>query len=411
MKLFSLAKIAFRNTIKNRRRALFTTFAVGLGFVGYSLIEGYFTNVYRTLEDQAVVGERLGHMVITRKDFYRFGASDPEKYSFDAAATGKISDLLAKRDDVALISPRLGVSGLVSNGESSRIFIGEAIEPRDLKALRGEKYADLPGMLREDAPNSGVFGSKLAEYLAAKAGDDVVLMVSTIGGMVNASDVTIGEAANTGSTATDDKFVLLPLAYARDLLAYEGADRIVVKLKDGAQTDAVRTELIAALGAAGIDAEIKTWKEVSQYYNQVKGLFDMMSFFFALVVALVVMATVTNTIGMSISERTRETGTMRAFGMQSRTINTMYMLEGGIITLLGAFGGTLVTLLIVLGINSADITYTPPDASAETALELTLLPENLIGTAITLFVVGAISAYFISRRASRANIVESLTHV
>jgi putative ABC transport system permease protein len=239
----------------------------------------------------------------------------------------------------------------------------------------------------------------------------VVLMVSTIGGMVNASDVTIGEAANTGSTATDDKFVLLPLAYARDLLAYEGADRIVVKLKDGAQTDAVRTELIAALGAAGIDAEIKTWKEVSQYYNQVKGLFDMMSFFFALVVALVVMATVTNTIGMSISERTRETGTMRAFGMQSRTINTMYMLEGGIITLLGAFGGTLVTLLIVLGINSADITYTPPDASAETALELTLLPENLIGTAITLFVVGAISAYFISRRASRANIVESLTHV
>jgi ABC-type antimicrobial peptide transport system permease subunit len=65
----------------------------------------------------------------------------------------------------------------------------------------------------------------------------------------------------------------------------------------------------------------------------------------------------------------------------------------------------------VLGINSADITYTPPDASAETALELTLLPENLIGTAITLFVVGAISAYFISRRASRANIVESLTHV
>jgi putative ABC transport system permease protein len=137
----------------------------------------------------------------------------------------------------------------------------------------------------------------------------------------------------------------------------------------------------------------------------------MMSFFFALVVALVVMATVTNTIGMSISERTRETGTMRAFGMQSRTINTMYMLEGGIITLLGAFGGTLVTLLIVLGINSADITYTPPDASAETALELTLLPENLIGTAITLFVVGAISAYFISRRASRANIVESLTHV
>ncbi len=411
MNLINLLKIAFRNTIKNRRRALFTTFAVGMGFVGYSLIEGYFTNVYHTLEDQAVVGERIGHMVITRKDFYRLGATDPEKYSFSAADLDKIESLLGKREGIELVSPRLGVSGLVSNGESSRVFIGEAIDPSDLKSLRGEKYADLPGMLKADSPNSGVFGAKLAEYLGTKTGGDVVLMVSTIGGMVNASDVTVGEAANTGSAATDDKFVLLPLDYARDLLAFDGADRIVIKLADGATADTEMTAIAAALDAAGIDAEIKGWKEVSQYYNQVKGLFDMMSFFFAVVVALVVMATVTNTIGMAISERTRETATMRAFGMQSRTLNTMYLLEGGIITLLGALGGAVVTLLLGFGINAADFTYTPPDATVETALELTLLPENLFGTAFTLFVVGAISAYFISRRATRANIVEALAHV
>lgn len=411
MNIVNLLKIAFRNTIKNSRRAFFTSFAVGMGFVGYSLIEGYFTNVYHTLEDQAVVGERIGHMVITRKDFYRLGATDPEKYSFSAADLNKIETLLARREGVALISPRLGVSGLVSNGESSRIFIGEAIDPKDLKILRGKKYADLPGMLKVDSPNSGVFGAKLAEYLGTETGGDVVLMVSTIGGMVNASDVTVGEAANTGSAATDDKFVLLPLDYARDLLAFDGADRIVVKLVNGAIADTEMKAIATILDAAGIDAEIKGWKEVSQYYNQVKGLFDMMSFFFAVVVALVVMATITNTIGMAISERTRETATMRAFGMQSRTLNTMYLLEGGIITLLGALGGAVVTLLLGFGINAANFTYTPPDASVETALELTLLPENLFGTAFTLFVVGAVSAYFISRRATRANIVEALAHV
>lgn len=411
MNLITLFRIAFRNTIKNRRRAFFTTFAVGLGFVGYSLIEGYFTNVYRTLEDQAVVGERIGHMVITRKDFYRLGSVDPEKYSFSSEDLNKVEGILSKRKGIDLISPRLGVSGLVSNGESSRVFIGEAIDPGDMKILRGEKYADLPGMLKENAPGSGVFGAKLAEYLGTKTGGDAVLMVSTIGGMVNASDITIGEAANTGSAATDDKFVLLPLDYARDLLAFDGADRIVVKLASGVDSDAEMAAIAAELDAAGIDAEIKGWKEVSQYYNQVKGLFDMMSFFFAVVVALVVMATVTNTIGMAISERTRETATMRAFGMQSRTLNTMYLLEGGIITLLGALGGAIVTVLLGFGINTANFTYTPPDATVETALELTLLPENLFGTAFTLFIVGAISAYFISRRATRANIVEALAHV
>lgn len=411
MNILTLARIAFRSTFKNRRRAIFTAFAVGLGFVAYSLIEGYFTNVYQTLEDQAVVGERVGHMVITKKDFYRLGAQNPAKYSFSVDELRKVDGLLGKRTQVELVSPRLSVSGLVSNGESSRIFFGEAIEPRDMNLLRGAKYIDLPGKLKEDAGNSGVFGAKLAEFLGVKAGGDVVLMTSTIGGMVNARDVTVGEVANTGSTATDDKFVLLPLEYTRKLLAFDGADRIVVKLKDGALLDQELPLILTDLQGGGMDVEIKTWKEVSQYFNQVKGLFDMMNLFFAVVVALVVMATVTNTIGMSISERTREIATMRAFGMQAPTLNFMFLLEGGIITTIGALCGAVVTVMLGLLINAVNLTYTPPDASAETALELTLLPNNLVGTAFTLFMIGAISAYLIARHTTRTNIVEGLAHV
>jgi putative ABC transport system permease protein len=123
------------------------------------------------------------------------------------------------------------------------------------------------------------------------------------------------------------------------------------------------------------------------------------------------MATVTNTIGMSISERTREIATMRAVGMQAPTLNVMFLLEGGIITTIGALGGAVATVALASAINATKLTYTPPDASAETALELTLLPYNLFGTAFTLFFIGAISAYLIARRTTRANIVEALAHV
>lgn len=411
MNFLTLAQIAFRNTLKNRRRAVLTALAVGLGFLAYSLIEAYFTNVYRTLEDQAVIGERLGHLVITKKDFYRLGPQNPEKYSFSGKELEQITQAVSKNTQIELLSPRLSVSGLISNGDSSRIFFGEAISPKDLTGLRGAKYAYLPGKLSETDANSGVFGAKLAEFLAIKTGAEAVLMTSTIGGMVNARDIKVGEISNTGSSATDDKFVLLPLEYTRKLLAFDGADRIIIKLKDGAKLDQERELLNKQLTQLGMQIEIKSWKEVSQYFNQVKGLFDMMNLFFAVVLALVVMATVTNTIVMSISERTREIGTMRAFGMQARTLNLMFLLEGGFITLIGSSVAAVLTVIVANLINMMKLTYTPPDASSEAALQLTLLPENLFGTGFTLFFIGALSAFLIARRATRANIVESLSHV
>ena len=411
MNLLTLAQIAFRNTLKNRRRAVLTALAVGLGFMAYSLIEGYFTNVYRTLEDQAVIGERLGHLVITKKDFYKLGPQNPEKYSFSSKELEQVSQALGKRSEIELISPRLSVSGLISNGDSSRIFFAEAIAPKDIAVLRGTKYAYLPGKLSETETSSGVFGEKLAEFLAIKAGGEAVMMTSTIGGMVNARDIKVGEITNTGASATDDKFVLLPLDYTRKLLAYDGADRIIIKLKDGNKIDAERAEIEKVMQQLGLATEIKSWKEVSQYFNQVKGLFDMMNLFFAVVLALVVMATVTNTIVMSISERTREIGTMRAFGMQARTLNLMFLLEGGFITIIGSTVAAVLTVICANVINLLKLSYTPPDASSEALLELTLLPENLFGTGFTLFFIGALSAFFIARRATRANIVESLSHV
>lgn len=220
----------------------------------------------------------------------------------------------------------------------------------------------------------------------------------------------VEEVANTGFTATDDKFVLLPLAYTRQLLAFDGADRVVVKFTDHAAAEQGKAHVQRELQAAGLDVDIKDWREVSQYYSQVKGLFDLMSLFFGVVVALIVMATVANTMSMSILERTRETATLRALGMQPGVINRMFLLEGVIVTGLGTLAGAVCALLAGQAINAAKLTYTPPDASAEALLEVTLLSSNLAGTAFTLLLIGAACAYMVSRRITKRNIVEALAH-
>jgi len=413
MSMNSLAKIklAYRNAIKNKRRSLITITSVSVGFLALSLFEGYFTYIYQTLEDQAVIGERLGHLTITKKDFYEKSSIDPHKYMFEKPEVDGILEALGSNEKVSMVSPRLKIDGLISNGAISRIFISEGIDPKDIIRLRGDKYANLPGKLDVNQYNAGVFGQKLADYLNISVNDEAVLMTSTIDGMVNAVDIKVGEIANTGSVGTDDKAVLMPIDLARKLYDFDGADRIVVLLTSSEAIPNAKQEIEEVLSKRGLDIEVSTWNELSLYYNQVKSLFDMMYLFISIVVSIVVIASIANTMGMSISERTREIGTLRAIGLRTKALISLFVYEGVLIVFVGCVLGIAISYAAAALINGANITYVPPDASVEADLILVMLFENLFGSLFTLTILAMVASYFPARRASRKTIVGALGHV
>ncbi|WP_445370215.1 ABC transporter permease [Methylomonas sp. HW2-6] len=411
MSLAMRCKLAARNVMKNRRRSLVTVLSVAIGFLALSLFEGYFTYVYRILKDQAIVGERLGHLTVVRRGFFDQGTLDPEKFQLDAAALDLVTRTVREVPGVKLVSPRLAVSGLVSNGTTSHIFIGEAISAEDQTALRGAEYAYLPGKLAPGQDDAVVIGQKMAKIMGLQQGSDGVLMASTLSGMVNAVDFRVGEIANTGSMGTDDKFALLPLALARKLYGSDGADRVVVLLDSVDSIPAVKPVLLQKLKAAGFDADIKEWSELSVYYTQVKGLFDMMYLFIMVVVVMVAMTSVVNTMTMAIAERTREIGTLRAIGMRSMTIKSLFVIEGVIIVFVGSLAGMALSYAIGAGINLAQITYSPPDSSEQAALVIELLFNNMFGSLFTLSVLAAVASYFPARHATQKTIVGALGHV
>ncbi len=403
--------LALRNILKNRRRSLLTILSVAIGYTALSLFEGYFMYVYRILEDQAIIGERLGHITITKKGFLEKGVQEPRKYAFDKKELAKAQDILSEYDEVKLVIPKLSVSGLVSNGQITRIFVGDSIAPKDIHALRGRQYADLPGRLDPNDPYAGVFGEKLTQYLDTEVGGSLSLVASTIDGMVNAIDITVGEATNTGSSSSDDKSILMSLELARKLLLFDGADRISVLLQSKDQIPSVGPALVKRLQEAGMDVEYHEWSTLSQYYAQVKGLFDVMYLFIMIVVAVVVMFSVANTLGMSIAERTREIGTLRALGARRSNIIGMFIIEGVAMVAIGIVVGLVVTYLLGYSINAADITYVPPDSSVEAELKIDLIPENLFGSTFTMIVLAALISWLPSRRAGRMQIVDALSHV
>jgi len=404
-------KIAWRNVLSNYRRSLVTVLAIGIGLAAVNLFSGYIANVYAGLKEQAVKGERLGHLTIYKQGMLTAGKLHPRKYMFTAAESARLTSIIRSDPRVRLVTPRVSVSGILSNGSASTIFVGEGLVPEDLQALRGDLVAEAGGKLDRTRRTGIAVSSDLAKIMNIGINDGVALLSPTLSGQANAMDADIVDVFNTGNAGTNDKFVVVPFAFAQGLLDTDSVERYIVLLDRIDNTERVRADLEQRLGAAGFAVEIKTWEELSSFYRQVKNLFDMIFTFIFSIVFVVVVMSVINTMGMTVIERTREIGTLRALGLQRRGTALLFAVEGGLIAALGSALGVLVTLVVSTAVNHAGITYTPPNSSSAVSLLVDVDVSRGAFVLAVIVVMATVAALWPASRAARKGIVEALGHV
>ncbi len=403
--------IAWRNVRSNYRRSLATILAIAVGFAAVNLFSGYIANVYTGLKEQAVKGERLGHLTIYKRGMLVEGKIKPRKYMFTAEESARLVATIEQDPRVARVTARLSLSGILSNGNASTIFIGEALVADDLKALRGDLIAEAGGTLDPARPGGIAISSDLAKIMNLKKDDGIALLSPTLSGQANAIDADIVDIFNTGNAGTNDKYIVAPLALAQQLLDTDSAERYIVLLDHVDHTTAARADLQQQLAAAGFDVEIKTWDELSSFYIQVKNLFDMIfTFIFSLVFVVVVMSVI-NTMGMTVVERTREIGTLRALGLQRTGTATLFAVEGLLVAVVGGVLGLVATVVVASLVNAAGITYTPPNSSSAVSLLVDLHASRIGFVLVAVLAMATLAALWPASRAARKQIVAALAHV
>ena len=415
-------KLALRGLTRNRRRSLVTLLAIALGFAAITLFAGYTHNVYGGLTRNAIHSELLGHLTLSKTGMRQEGKLDPERYLLTAQEVEAISALLRDEAHVVMVAPRLGLSGLISNGRASTIFVAEAIEPAAMDRLQQNILTDAEiqsGMYSNvrkklDPAHAEVveLSEGLVDILHLAVGGQAAVLTNTLSGQANALDITIGHSFNTGNAGSNDKFAFFPLALARNLIDAEGrADRLTILLDDAGQTLVLREHLLQKLKGAGFDVEIQTWQELSSFYNQVHGMFDMIFGFIFLIVLTVVLMSVANSMGMTVVERTREIGTLRAIGLKRRGVVRLFTAESMLLTLIGCGVGLLITVGVRWGINAANVSYVPPNSVSPVPLLIDLDGGRILFTFVLMSVVGTLAAFLPARRAAKKDIIDALGHV
>ena len=407
-------KLAIRNILRNKRRSLVTLLAIGVGFAAISLFYGYVHNMYDGLRFSAIRGEGLGNLTIHKAGWQEKGKLDPEKYMFSKAETEKILKLVAEEKGVVLATPQIQVTGIVSNGITSTIFIAQGVVPGDDRTIKGAwaHFRPIQGEGLDDHKAYGVeVAQDLARYLNLQPRKDGVVMTTTLGGQMNAMDIQVAGVYDSGSDATNDKYMRFTFDFAQSLVDTKMAERIVVLLDNWKKTEEMRRVLLDKIEHAGIACEIKTWNELSLFYSKVKGMFDMMFLFiFSIVLVIVVMSTV-NTMGMAVLERTREIGTLRALGLKRRGVSLLFAMEGGLLGLFGSCIGVVLHISVWAMIRALSPTYTPPGISTPVPLVVDLVPQALFVLILCLLFLSLFAAIIPARRAAKQNVVDALGHV
>ncbi len=399
--------LAWRNIVRNRRRSLLTGGILAFGFASFTLAAGFMAQSFQGLRDNTI-RSGLGHLQFA--DARTFTQVEDAPLQFALTDADPIIARLAQDPAVRVVLPRLEFVGLMAAKTRSVPFVGLGVDPIAEKTGTDIPTTIVSGAWLDSGARAVVLGTGLARTLNVAVGDGVTLLATTPDGTLNAVDAVVAGLADIRFKELNDRYLAVPIALAQELLDAAGSvSKISVVLRETGHEVETAGRLASALGG---NLAVRTWQELAQFYNQVKTLYIGIFGFMGIVLMVVVLLAGINATLMTVTERTREIGTLRALGARPRVILTNFVLEGAVLGAVASVAGALLSLIISAVLNASAIEMPPPPgATRGIPINVNFFPLAYVGAALAMTCAAVMASYFPARRAARTSIVEALAHV
>jgi ABC-type lipoprotein release transport system permease subunit len=239
-------------------------------------------------------------------------------------------------------------------------------------------------------------------------GEQVNLLVNTSNGDIVEQLFTIRGIYTTNTFGYDESTVFLPLAKAQTITgAADRASLIFIMLKDREQADTVAAALQSP------NYTVVTWREMNELIVQVEDFSNAYMTIFYLIVLGITATVVSNTLVMSVFERTREIGILAAIGMKGRQILAQFLIEAAFIATLGVIGGIILggALSYFFEINGFPMDISQMGLTGiliENRIYTHLTLDNVIYLSVLTYIITLIASFAPARMASRMEPVEAL---
>jgi len=205
-KIISLNRyLIWRNIWRQKRRSAISLGAVALGIVALILTSGFIEWVYQDMRE-STIHSQLGHLQIVKPGYFEAGKADPYRFLFPDDLKQDLLENSTQNNSqlIKTIVPRLNFSGLVSHDDATLSFIGKGVDPQEQVYFGNALNISTGSNLSADHPDHLIMGEGLARNLGVKVGDQIVLLVNTATGGINAVEMTIDGLFSTVTKSYDD---------------------------------------------------------------------------------------------------------------------------------------------------------------------------------------------------------------
>ena len=304
----------------------------------------------------------------------------------------QITETLDEMPLLTAVSPTVSGPAFVRRGEAleSVVLIGTDLE-RYQKIIPLDEYL-ISGQLRVGADNV-LIGSELAKNLGVEVGSKLRLDT----GQQDNTVVNIAGIFELGVRELDARYVYLDLKQAQSLLSLPGGVTVI----DLTVEDIFEAEEIAAQVGRLTSLQAESWIEINAQLMNGLSAQSLSSNMIVVFVAISVAFGIASVLSVSVVQRTREIGILRATGATRQQILRIFLIQGAIFGWFGSIVGSGVSYVLVWSFN----TFGPSLFTIPVSINLVLI------TMLLATLTGVIAAAIPARRAAALDPVAAIRYV
>ena len=296
-----------------------------------------------------------------------------------------IATLLAQRPGVAAVSPMTSGAALAQRGEATRAIALSGVELSRYDRIVNLRSKLVAGQLTL-SPGEAIIGQTLAEDLGVRVGDRITVVINE-----RRDTVRLTGLVDLGIKDLNRRMVLVPLRSAQTLLNLPGGvTQIDLRLDD------VWTAQTLAQGLAReLPNKVESWQEANAQLVSALRAQSVSTSVISTVVMLVVVLGIASVLVVSVVQKQREIGILRAMGTTRGQILRVFLLQGVLVAALGSLLGVLLAVGLIAG-----FTAFVKGSDGLPLFAITLPPAMALQVVLVTSVAGVLAAVAPARRAA-----------